>query len=82
MKKNITLDDLALMVARGFNDVTSGMATKDDLVVVNARLNNLEKGQQKIHNDILNIGDKFVPRYEFDTLLMRVSRLEKKLSGK
>lgn len=31
LKKNITLDDLAVMVANGFADINERMATKDDL---------------------------------------------------
>lgn len=38
-KKEVTLDDLAVMVAKGFNDVTSQMATKDDLSKLEGRLN-------------------------------------------
>lgn len=31
LKKEMTLEDLATMVAGGFNDITSRMATKDDI---------------------------------------------------
>lgn len=34
----MTLDDLAAMVARGFEDITSRMATKDDVAAVRAEM--------------------------------------------
>lgn len=37
-KQSITLDDLAAMVTRGFEDITSKMATKDDLAETEGRI--------------------------------------------
>jgi hypothetical protein len=41
-KKPMTIDDLAVMVATGFNDVTSRMATKDDVTQITGRMDKLE----------------------------------------
>ena len=46
------------------------------------RLENLELGQKKIHQEILNIHDSFVKRSEFDNLAQRLSRVEQKLKLK
>ncbi len=46
-KKNVTVDDLAVMVQKGFNDVTDKMATKSEMNLgftkVNDRLEKIEK---------------------------------------
>ena len=77
------MEDLAGMVARGF----AGMDTK--FAKVNSQFEKIEKefekvedNFKKIRTDILDIGDKFVPRHEFDTLLIRVSRLEQRVKEK
>jgi predicted nucleic acid-binding Zn-ribbon protein len=41
-KKPMTIDDLAVMVATGFNDVTGRMATKDDVAQISGRIDKLE----------------------------------------
>jgi len=38
-KKNITIDDLAVMVQKGFNDVTEKMATKIELKIMRSEMN-------------------------------------------
>ena len=38
----MTLDTLALMVAEGFNDIASKMATKDDIARLDTRMDKLE----------------------------------------
>ena len=46
-KENITIDDLAVMVQKGFNDVTSKMTTKVEMKAefdaVNKRFDKIEK---------------------------------------
>ena len=46
-KKNITIDELAVMVQKGFNEVTRDMATKTELksfrTEVNNRFDKIEK---------------------------------------
>ncbi len=37
-KKKMTLDDLAVMVAEGFNEIHEKMATKDDIVAIRAEM--------------------------------------------
>lgn len=41
--KKITIEDLALMVQNGFADVTSKMATKDQVEKIDIRLEKIEK---------------------------------------
>jgi len=47
MKKIITIDDLAIMVQKGFNDISDGMATKVELkglrTDMNQRFDKIEK---------------------------------------
>ena len=52
------------------------------LTSVEDRLGTVEDVLKATRQDVLNIGDRFVPRYEFDTLLSRVSRIEQRLQGK
>jgi hypothetical protein len=52
-KKNMTLDKLAVMVGKGFNDVTSRMATKQDLEGVRLELKNeINDVRLELKNDI------------------------------
>ena len=68
------------MVARGCKGVDAKFAEVD--TKMEKEFEKVENNFKKIRNDILDIGDKFVPRYEFDTLLIRVSRLEQKVKEK
>ena len=72
IKKNVTLDDLAIMVGNGFNAVDKRLAS------VESDISFLKGAVKKVNQDVLNIGDRFVPRYEFDGLLIRVGKLEEK----
>lgn len=60
----VTMDKLAIMVAKGFESVETRMATKDDI--------------KDIKKDILNLGDRFVSYHSFDALANRVKILEDK----
>ncbi|MES2088251.1 MAG: hypothetical protein V4467_04660 [Patescibacteria group bacterium] len=87
LNKKISLEDLAGMVARGFSDVDRRFEKQENNIEafkVETRENfkQVEENFKKVRNDILDIGDKFVRRNEFDTLLVRVGRLEQKVSGK
>ena len=90
MKKDITNNDLAVMVANGFSSVDKRFDSVDkrfDAVdkrfdKVENRLTNVEEAIKSTRQDVLKIGDRFVPRYEFDTLLSRVGRIEQRLEGK
>ncbi|GEM_PF-5619401 len=94
-KKSVTTDDLAIMVARGFDDVKKEFKTelnsfkgeteenfkkvRNDLTSFKVET---EDNFKKVRNDILNVGDRFVPRHEFDSFLVRYHRLEQKVDGK
>lgn len=41
-KKNVTIDDLAIMVQKGFNDMTENMATKKQVEHVDKRVEKVE----------------------------------------
>ncbi len=87
-KKSVSIDDLAIMVAKGFDDVKKELKTefKTELnffkVETENNFKNVEDNFKKVRNDILNMGDRFVPRHEFDSFLMRFHRLEQKVDGK
>ncbi len=49
-KKDVTIDDLAVMVQNGFNDVTERMATKSEM---NKRFDLVDKRFDKIEKLIL-----------------------------
>ncbi|MBI5798359.1 MAG: hypothetical protein HZB10_00300 [Candidatus Yonathbacteria bacterium] len=77
--KKVTTDDLAVMVAKGFDGV------RKEIGELNVRLGSIEDGlsnvkddTKAIRQDILNLGNRFVPRHEFYDLATRVSLLEQK----
>ena len=86
MKKNITTDDLAIMINAGFG------AVDKRLDGVDRRLDKLEINAHEVNNRLSNIGREImeihkhiVYRDEFDDLAGRVKYLELKLgieSGK
>jgi uncharacterized protein YlxW (UPF0749 family) len=67
-KKNINLDDLAVMVAEGFNDVNDRMATKNDVADIRADIKSLSTRVDKLEfkvsslessvNNYLELSDK------------------------
>jgi len=79
-EKKISMEDLAGMVARGFAGVDAKM--EKGFEKVDKEFEKVENNFVKIRADILDIGDKFVPRHEFDTLLIRVGRLEQRVNEK
>ena len=86
-KKTTTIDSLAVMVAKGFSSVDKRFDDidkkfTDRFINVENRLDNVEEVLKATRQDVLKIGDRFVPRYEFDKLLSRVSRIEQRLEGK
>lgn len=88
------MEDLAGMVGRGFEAVDKKFAVvyqrfdvlENDLgafkMQTTENFSQVEDNFKKVRNDILDIGDKFVHRHEFDNLLTRVGRIEQKVSGK
>ena len=81
--KKITIDDLAIMVAKGFDDVKSEIKSeinevKKEINEVKKDVNDVKENLRITRNDVLNIGDKFVSYHTFDQLASRVNTLEKK----
>ena len=83
-KKNTnTIDSLAIMVARGFAGVDKKFEEVDKkLDVMDKKIENLDDGIKATRRDILDMGDRFVGRFEFDNLALRFSRLEQKVRTK
>ena len=83
VKKQITLNDLAAMVNRGFNDVSSKMATNDKkLNYIGAEVSHTRARVDVIERDIAEIRKHFVYRDEFEAALARILLLEKKIGIK
>ena len=78
------------MVASGFSRTDEQFAKIDarfekvdeKFAKIDKRFEEVEENFRKVRNDILNIGDRFVPRHEFDSFLIRFHRLEQKVEGK
>ncbi len=80
-KKGMTIDDLAVMVAKGFSEVHDLFSKTDEKVSkIDERLASLEDGQVKIRGDISSLGDRYVSKFDFDRLLMRFLKLEEKVN--
>ncbi len=60
-KKNITIDDLAVMVQKGFNEVSGKMATRADM---NARFNDVNKRFDRIEKLILENHKRRIEKLE------------------
>jgi len=71
--KKITIDNLALMVKKGFDHTDKGFKQ------VNKRLDNLQKENQLAHEEIKLKLDNVAYRFELEDLEKRVKRLEMKL---
>jgi hypothetical protein len=71
---NEKVDSLAIMTAKSF-------AHQDkELAVIKDRVTTLEEVVKNTRQDVLNIGDKFVSRVEFDSHLVQFGRLDKKFN--
>ena len=74
-----TIDNLAIMVSKGFDGVHKEMGEiKGRLGNVEDRLGNVEGNLVATRQDILNLGERFVMKYEFQDLASRVMSLEQK----
>ena len=88
--KKITIDDLAMMVAKGFESVEKDISevkkdiseVKKDISEVKKDISEVKENLSATRDDVLNMGDRFVPRYEFHDLLIRFDRLEQKVKGR
>ncbi|MDD5433095.1 MAG: hypothetical protein PHE77_00315 [Candidatus Pacebacteria bacterium] len=67
-KKNITIDDLALMVQKGFTDITENMATKDE---TNKHFNSIEKRLDRVENLVLASHQKRIEKLEAEVKELR-----------
>ena len=80
-KKEITLDDLALMVAKGFNDMDEKM--NKEFKEVKTDIKEIKQDIRKIKTDTGNVQadiNKKVDRFTHNDLTYRVEKLEKKLA--
>lgn len=94
IKKSVTIDDLAVMVAKGFESTGLEIKyvrdelrnTRDELrntkEELKMEINELRDVVKATRRDVLDIGDRFVQRYEFNGLLTRVGKLEQRVEGK
>ncbi len=84
-KKEITLDDLALMVAKGFNEINEKMDKRFREVAVKIEETNekMDRGFREAKTEREDIGadiNKKVDKIEHNTLTYRVEKLEKKFA--
>ena len=89
-KNDISNDDLALMIGKGFEEVHNKIDNlkkelkgelNKEIGEVKKDLVDLKENLKATRSDILNTGDRYVSRYEFDTHLTRFSKLEEKVGG-
>jgi len=73
-KENITINDLAIMVAKGFEETAKKADMDRRFDGVNARLDKLEQGHEEIKLRLDNVAYRF----ELVELQKRVELLEKK----
>jgi hypothetical protein len=87
-KKETTLDDLALMVAKGFNDMDEKIEKMDNRFTelrseLKSDIKSLKNDIKEIKADTENIKanlNKKVDKIEYNTLTYRVEKLEKKFA--
>jgi len=92
--KNVTIDDLAAMVANGFSSIDKKFdevgkrfdkvdkrfdKVEKDIVELKENLEKVEENLNTTRMDVLGIGDKFVSKHEFSQHLVRFSLLEQKV---
>ncbi len=73
------IEDLAGMVARGFERVEEKIedcATKEEM---SRGFVEVEKTLNKVRLDILEVGDRFVSKHQFEELVSRFNILEAKV---
>ncbi len=93
-KKNVTIEDLAGMVQRGFSTINTEMgerfeavdkhftAVDKQLVGMNTRLDHMDARLGRIEADVSELRGEIVHRQEFEDALARIKYLEKKLDIK
>jgi len=73
-RKEVSNEDLAMMVARGFSSMEEKLSTLQERFSVVE----LELKTKASKADILDLHDKFIHRRESDQLSLRVSKLEER----
>ncbi len=86
-KKSVSTDDLAVMVARGFDELKKEISEarielKKEIgevrIELKKEIGEVRENVKATRRDVLDIGDRFVSRYAFDNLHVRVSKLEQR----
>lgn len=82
-----TIDNLAIMVAGGFERVYKEMDNRfdkveKDIAEVKKDVAEVKENLATTRRDVLEIGDRFVPRYKFHDLLIRFDKLEQQVKAK
>ena len=81
LTKNV--DNLAISTAKGFERINDRFEETDfKLNKIEVRLTNVEEGLRSTRHDILDLHDRFTPRNEFDKSIIRLNKLEQKLTLK
>ncbi len=82
-RQDKNLEKLAEMVANGFSHMEEkmdDMVTKEEFNTfkkkVATRFDSVDESLEKIRADMLKLGDRFVSRFEFETLVSRFNALE------
>lgn len=82
-----TIDNLAIMVAGGFERVYKEMDNRfdkveKDIAEVKKDVAEVKENLATTRMDVLGIGDRFVSKHEFSQHLVRFSLLEQKMKAK
>jgi len=88
--KKVTIDDLAGMVARGFESVHNEIGevkkrlgnVEKEIGEVKVKLTKVEENLNTTRMDVLGIGDKFVSKHDFNQHLVRFDLLEQKVKAR
>lgn len=82
-QRDTNLENLAVMVAKGFERQDEKFAHIDErFTQINEQFKNVDENFKKVRRDILEIGDRFVSRHEFEKFVSRFNALEAKVKGK
>ena len=85
-RQDNNLESLAIMTAKGFTNLESRISDVESHMVTKIEFNKFKDDTtdsfQKIHRDIMSIGDRFVSRHEFDKFVSRFNALEAKVKGR
>lgn len=89
--KKITIDDLALMMLKGFEEVKTDLRSEMSVGFkkidvrfdqIGKRFEDIEEELVKIRGNVNNTRDNFVPYHKFDALVTRVTNIENKGKSK